>query len=133
MELTASPKNTQVAEAKFRPDDKVRLSICLGEELVGLRAYGKTGDDIPAITELFLKKFSQYEPAKVINAIEQWGLTGTGDFPTPPDIEAILNPKPKFDHTVYRRLLDLNKSGDRLTSTQWEYIKLYEQNSMKGF
>jgi hypothetical protein len=121
-----------VAELRFKPEDVVKLSVKLSEELIVLRSYGKTGDDIPAITEAFLSKFKQHDPQKVIGAIEQWGLTGTGDFPTPPDIEAILNPKPKYDYAVYQRLLKRNKDGEYMTAREFKYIQMYEENAMKG-
>lgn len=130
--LTASQKNTALAIVDWKNEDKLALGVCLGEELITLRAYGKTGDDIPAINEAFIKKFNHYPPEKVIGAIREWGLKGTGDFPTPPDIEAILNPQPKFDYAIYSRLLSRMKNGEYLSDTEHKYIKRYEQNAMKG-
>lgn len=131
MELTESPQNTALTESKFKADDVVRLSVCLSQELIALRSYGKTGDDIPALTEAFLLKFKQHEPAKVIAAIEKWGIEGTGDFPTPPDINKILNPKPIYDKSVYLEMIARRKRNEERYGDS-EYMRAYEKQVVNG-
>lgn len=128
--MQKSPQSSQVVESKFTGDDVVALSAELGASLVSQRTYGKQGEDIRVLTKVFLDDLKAYEPVKVLLAIKQWRKTDP-NFPTPADIEAILNPKPKFDYAVYQRLLDRSKR-ENLYHDEWKYIKAYEQNVMRG-
>ena len=95
------------------------------------RTYGKQAENLDKVTNIFLAVLNQYEPEKVIKAVKEW-IKSSSEFPTPADIESILNSKPKFDYAVYQSLQRERSNGTNLTSEQWKYLEAYEQNVMKG-
>jgi hypothetical protein len=106
------------------------ISLELANSLIAQRTYGKQGGDIAVLADIFLTDLQGYEPDKVLQAIRQWRRTSP-EFPTPADIEAILNPKPKFDSFLYQRLLKKSQtSGEFMMPSEWEYIKKYEKHKL---
>lgn len=95
------------------------------------RTYGKQAEFEKA-APVFLRVLSAYPPAKVIDAVGQW-LLKSQEFPTIADILQILNPQPTFEKPIYIKLLDKAKNdGARMNEAEWNYIKQYEANAMRG-
>ena len=70
-----------------------------------------------------------------INDVEEafWQYLKTNkDVPTPSDILAIVDPKTQpLCKEVYIRLSQKRDKGDTLDSTEWKYIRQYENEQYK--
>ncbi len=132
MPLQELPKNTELqTQNKFEAKDIITLTKALGACQLAQRTYGKQADNLDKVADIFVRLLKNHEPQKVIEAIKQWLLTEQ-NFPTPADIENILNPKPKFDFAVYNRIQNKLKIGDYVSEKEHKYLKLYEEKALKG-
>jgi hypothetical protein len=66
---------------------KSMVDICFD----ALDTYGKTPEQVHSIVKLFCTVFEGYPISKVRDAFRQWVKT-SNKFPTPADIEKIINP-----------------------------------------
>lgn len=104
----------------------------LGACLAVQRTYGKQGGDLNTMTKIFCAALKHYEPKQVTAALEQW-MTKSPEFPTPADIKQMIDPEPVWDGAVYTRLsIKARKDGGAMTSEEWEYLRKYEANAIKG-
>lgn len=53
------------------------------------------------------------------------------EFPTPADIQGILNPQPKFDAAVYREMIERRKRGEEKYGDS-DYMRAYEKQVTNG-
>lgn len=87
------------------------------------------------MTNAFLAVLKHYEPKKVIQAVKEW-VVKSPEFPTPSDIVAIVENRPKLDHSIYIQAQKVagdfqgkfSKSWDRQTAK--EYCQYYERETI---
>lgn len=121
--------STEVVE--YTKEHRQAIAASLGACLVVQRTYGKQGEDIATMTKVFCAALSKYRPEQVMNAMNDW-LTTSAEFPTPYDIQQLIDPKPVWSPILFQELLDKRKRGDYLTFDEQEYIKQYKNNALKG-
>jgi hypothetical protein len=125
-------QTTQATPSHFKIDDKQKLIAALGACQLTQRTYGKQAKDLGKIAKVFIKVLEHYDPNLVICAIKKW-ICESAEFPTPADIEGILNPQPRYISCVYQRLSDKAKNNPAaMESVEWEYIRKFEEDAMKG-
>lgn len=110
----------------YNQEQKSLVAAQLGACLAVQRTYGKQASDIQVVAKIFLADLSDYPAEKVAGALEKWRKTSP-EFPTPADIIAILDNKPKMSADVYRTMLKRFKdSGYNEFTEAGRYVKAYE-------
>lgn len=90
------------------------------------RTYGKQADDIKAVAKIFLADLAGYSAQQISDAMQKWRKQAQ-EFPTPADIIALLDKKPKLDGNVYGELLNKQKRGEIIGFSESEYMRKYKQ------
>lgn len=116
---------------QFTIEDKKSLAAGLGACLVVQRTYGKQGSDLQTMVNIFCGALKEYEPEKVIEAVQKW-LTESDEFPTPNNIKQLIDPKPQFCRVTYMDISDRRRRGDFVSDDEVKYQKLYRNHMMKG-
>lgn len=112
---------------KFNEEEKSAIAIQLSACLAVQRTYGKQASDLGAVVKIFLSDLNEYASPQIAEALEIW-RTKSPEFPTPADIIAILDDKPKMSVDIYRTMLKKYKdSGYNEYSEAGIYVKNYER------
>lgn len=111
----------------------MRLSKALSACQLVQRTYGKQADDIGIITEIFVRVLRHHNPKDVIDVIRKW-IIESPEFPTPSDIENMLNPRPKYNYAIYQRIAHkFKKDSANMTDSEWSYLRKYEKHIMRDY
>lgn len=130
--MTLSPQNTVPNQVvPWSRDDKADLSEAIGRVCALQRTYGKNPADLETLVEGFAWVMKRYPVSLVIEGLAQYLENGV-NIPTPSEIIAIIDPKPKTwvpDKSYY---ISLKKNfEDRgiygLDNDEIEYIRRYEE------
>ena len=125
-------KDTELTQAKFEPQDILKLSKALAACQLVQRTYGKQASDLDKVAEIFARVLADYEPSAVIAAIKRW-LQESPEFPTPSDIVKMLNPAKKYDKELYIKFSQQYAKGEITEfSKGYEYMKAYEKQQMEN-
>ena len=128
--LPSATQNTRPA-IKDSPEARNHLTRLLSQTYALLKKYGERAD----VTEMRDAGFQMILADYPINDVEEafWQYLKTNkDVPTPSDILAIVDPKTQpLCKEVYIRLSQKRDKGDTLDSTEWKYIRQYENEQYK--
>lgn len=128
----AQQKKAEIAINPFSPTQIANLASELGACILVQKTYGKQGgDDIKALTKIFMSDLKEFQPEEIVQAIIKCRQT-QDDFVTVAAVRRILSPEPKFDYAIYKALTKEAQAGRYLNPTELRYIKAYEENAMKG-
>ena len=125
--LSVQGNSNPVASLEYGIEDKIALNDALGACLVVQRTYGRQGEDMPATMRIFLQDLKQYTMPKIVDAVNKWRKSSP-EFPTPADIIAILDSKPKMSvdmYRVHRKTYEANGFNEYTEAGQ--YVKAYEK------
>lgn len=126
--MLANIKNNEIVQYKFNAEEVGRLAVELGACVLVQKTYGKQGgDDMAALTKIFMSDLKEFEPGAIIKAVTQCRQT-QDDFVTVAAVRRMLNPEPEMNYAVYSNLSERLRRGDQLQFQELEYIRLYEKN-----
>lgn len=126
------PKLSQELEipkpTHFDTQSTKQLASALGACLLVQRTYGKQGNDIDKIAQVFARVLAGYSPEATIAAIKKW-LQESPEFPTPSDIIKILKANPDnatMKKNKYTRLKTLQDNGQYLNPDEIQFLRGYD-------
>ena len=128
---TPSTLKSEVASFSAEQEQMVRMEI--GRNILVQNTYGRiTPEDIPTLTASLLDDLKGYPIEKIVGAIAECRKKDD-DFITLASLLRKLDPQPEFSRDVYSRLAHKSKvtPGD-MWQHEWDYLKKFEENAMKG-
>lgn len=126
-------QTTEVAVAKpikRTKEEKTAILNQLSACQVTCQTYGRQAEDLAAALGIILEDFGTEPTERIVEAIRSCRKS-VKHFPTCADIEAVLNPKPTLDRSVYISCCKRRDNGEALHE-DYEYIRKYERAMMRG-
>ena len=97
------------------------LAACMSTQ----RTYGKQANELSVTVKTFCMVLSEYSAVDIVDAIKYW-LRSKQEFPTPADIHRLITGEVELDSRIYSRLVSTMRTGQHLSTDEWNYIKAYE-------
>lgn len=132
MKDDGSRKSTLQKREPWKPEEKAKLAVVIGQVFDMQKQFGKTTGQLENIIVGFCWALADYDPALVIDGLGEY-IRNNSDMPTPADIVKLIDPKPpawKPDKPYY---ISLKKIHDEqgpygLDNDEIEYIRRYEEH-----
>lgn len=122
------PQNTQPKPNKS--EIKQTLSNFLSQCMAGMKAYGKTPADLPAMVECFFHVLKDESPEKIVFAFEEYLRRGHG-MPEPSDIYSLINPPPPvLSAAMYTAIKKRSAYGEVMYGSELDFIHAFEAQEL---